>query len=303
MVGAITLPAAGSAWSARNARAGSETSMSPSPAISKTPTSSVEPKRFFEARTSRSAAYRSPSSAITASTRCSMVFGPGDRAVLGHVPDEYDRDRLALGELHQSERGFADLPEAPGRAVELVDRGGLDRIDDDQRRSHRPADFDDPRHVVVGKNLDRGARRHIEQPQPAGADPDLGRGLLARGIEDGARPRPAAAWRSSVDLPIPGSPPTRTREPGTSPPPRTRSSSAMPVARRGTSDSPMSVSATGVAASVGTWGLRPARGVSRTTVSTRLFHAPQARHWPSQRRKASPQPWQTKRLVGRATDG
>ena len=40
------------ACSTRNARAGSGTSISPSPAISKTPTSSVEPKRFLAARTS-----------------------------------------------------------------------------------------------------------------------------------------------------------------------------------------------------------------------------------------------------------
>ena len=34
---------------------------------------------------------------------------------------------------------------------------------------------------------------------------------------------------------------------------------------------------------------RAARDGSRTTVSTRLFQVPQVRHWPSQRRKASPQ--------------
>ena len=36
-----------------------------------------------------------------------------------------------------------------------------------------------------------------------------------------------------------------------------------------------------------------AGGAARTTVSTREFQAPQARHWPSQRRKASPHDWQT----------
>ncbi len=40
------------------------------------------------------------------------------------------------------------------------------------------------------------------------------------------------AWSSSVDLPMPGSPPTRSAEPGTNPPPQTRSSSAIPVIRR-----------------------------------------------------------------------
>ena len=45
-------------------------------------------------------------------------------------------------------------------------------------------------------------------------------------------PSPAATWSRSVDLPIPGSPPSRTTEPATSPPPSTRSSSPMPTGRR-----------------------------------------------------------------------
>ncbi len=40
---------------------------------------------------------------------------------------------------------------------------------------------------------------------------------------------------SSVDLPIPGSPPSRITEPRTKPPPVTRSNSAMPDAVRGAS--------------------------------------------------------------------
>ena len=43
----------------------------------------------------------------------------------------------------------------------------------------------------------------------------------------------AAACSSNVDLPIPGSPPMSTSEPGTMPPPRTRSNSSMLVERRG----------------------------------------------------------------------
>ncbi len=39
---------------------------------------------------------------------------------------------------------------------------------------------------------------------------------------------PAAAWRRTVDLPIPGSPPIRVAEEGTTPPPMTRSNSAIP---------------------------------------------------------------------------
>ena len=39
-------------------------------------------------------------------------------------------------------------------------------------------------------------------------------------------------WSSRVDFPIPGAPPTSTREPATAPPPRTRSSSPIPVEKR-----------------------------------------------------------------------
>ena len=49
-------PGAGSSCSARNARAGSATSRRPASPISNTPTSSVDPKRFFVARSRRSAA-------------------------------------------------------------------------------------------------------------------------------------------------------------------------------------------------------------------------------------------------------
>ena len=50
-----------------------------------------------------------------------------------------------------------------------------------------------------------------------------------------ARPAPSAApaCSSSVDLPMPGSPPTSTTEAGTSPPPSTRSNSAIVVGTRG----------------------------------------------------------------------
>ena len=50
-----------------------------------------------------------------------------------------------------------------------------------------------------------------------------------------ARASRLVACVSSVDLPMPGSPPTRSTEPRTKPPPVTRSSSAMPEDRRGAS--------------------------------------------------------------------
>ena len=50
IVGTTTLPGASPACSTRNARAGSATSARPSSRISKTPTSSVDPNRFFTVR-------------------------------------------------------------------------------------------------------------------------------------------------------------------------------------------------------------------------------------------------------------
>src|SRR5438105_8631963 len=88
----------------------------------------------------------------------------------------------------------------------------------------------------------------------------------------------AAACMSSVDLPIPGSPPTRTTEPGTIPPPRTKSNSARPVFQRATASLFRSVRRIGGLA-VG----KPltAEPLNRPTASsTSAFHAPQASHLP-----------------------
>ena len=51
------------------------------------------------------------------------------------------------------------------------------------------------------------------------------------------RPSCWQIWSISVDLPIPGAPPTSTSEPFTAPPPSTRSSSPMPVGKRISSSS------------------------------------------------------------------
>jgi hypothetical protein len=87
---------------------------------------------------------------------------------------------------------------------------------------------------------------------------------------------PAAAWSSSVDLPMPGSPPRSTTDPGTRPPPRARLSSARPVSMRGTCSAPTSASRrTGGAPAAG----RPA-GAAPGRASSSVFHAPQPGHWP-----------------------
>src|SRR6185503_8775791 len=108
----------------------------------------------------------------------------------------------------------------------------------------------------------------------------------------------------SVDLPMPGSPPTRSTEPRTKPPPVTRSSSAMPEARRGASWLlPERLSSAKV---------RPLRrertetGIAVAPVvssSASVFHSPQDSHLPCQRLYAAPQFWQTKERVDLAMKG
>ena len=74
--GATTAPGARASRSSMKARPGSSMLLSPRSPISRSPSSSVEPKRFFAARSVRSVPWRSPSSITTASTRCSSVLGP-----------------------------------------------------------------------------------------------------------------------------------------------------------------------------------------------------------------------------------
>src|SRR5207244_12563705 len=109
---------------------------------------------------------------------------------------------------------------------------------------------------------------------------------------------------SSVDLPMPGSPPTKRTEPRTNPPPVTRSSSVIPEDRRGASWLlPVSDSSLNV---------RPLR-LERTETgivvapvvssSASVFHSPQESHLPCQRLYAAPQFWQTKERVDLAMKG
>ena len=150
-----------------------------------------------------------------------------------------------------------------------------------------------------------------------GAQVQLGGRLLGAGVEHASafghvvlvrRRRghaiAAAIWSTSVDLPIPGSPPRSTSEPGTSPPPSRRSTSAMPVGRRGSGRAlesrqrlHLSSAVPGRLAERRMRARRRAWRPDRSTVSTSEFHAPQSRHWPSQRGKAAAQAWQTYALA------
>ena len=89
----------------------------------------------------------------------------------------------------------------------------------------------------------------------------------------------AVTCKSSVDLPMPGSPPISVADPSTRPPPVTRSNSWMPQTRRGAcSDAPDSA-AKGMTRPLPR--LRPCGGRSCGTSSLRQFHSPQASHLPA----------------------
>jgi hypothetical protein len=95
------------------------------------------------------------------------------------------------------------------------------------------------------------------------------------------RCRASSACSSSVDLPMPGSPPMSTTPPSTMPPPSTRSSSSCPVGVRCMSTASMSAS-TATSAVFASEANRffVAAAVSATD-SIRVFQAPQAGHLPS----------------------
>src|SRR5699024_216891 len=97
--------------------------------------------------------------------------------------------------------------------------------------------------------------------------------------------------KSSVDFPIPGSPPTSTREPCTIPPPSTRSSSAIPVlilssSSTDTLESVTTLEALSFPASEAALVL-PLDTV--TFSSTNVFHSLQAGHCPNHLLSSCPQ--------------
>ena len=87
--------------------------------------------------------------------------------------------------------------------------------------------------VEVGLRQHRDVERAPRAAARRAAGPAPATPRRRRRASSGRRaPRLPSAIAVSVDLPMPGEPPSRTTEPGTSPPPSTRSSSPIPVLRR-----------------------------------------------------------------------
>ena len=223
---------------------------------------------------------------------------PGQRAVLGHVPDQDHRHPPRLGQLHDPRGHLAHLPDRararrtarPRRSVcteSITHASGASAASVSSTASRSVS-------ARIG-HLERGLQRPLVgiADEPLGAQPHLLGGLLAADVQRAvARLR---RWPStmfvSVDLPIPGEPPSSTSEPGTSPPPSTRSSSPMPVDMRSTGAAPTSRSGAGRARARPAAPGRPhapraarpraaPRACRRTASSTSVFQASQPGHWP-----------------------
>ena len=249
--------------------------------ISNTPTSSVDPYRFFVARSRRRPPVRSPSTESTTSTRCSSVLGPASVPSLVTWPDEDDRHAVAPSRAPSA----AAPPRAPGRRCPAARRAPPRRPSAPSRRRAAPgrsarASSDDPPDARLGHDADRVADRPARQARgappaagpgaatprrsrraraarrprraPPGRDLEQQRRLADAGLaaeqHDGAGDQPAA--QHAVQLADPDRAPDLVGR-----------VSALRRAR------PARTAAPGTATGAG-------RGSSRTTVSTRVFHSP-----------------------------
>ena len=105
----------------------------------------------------------------------------GDLAVLGDVADEDDRGAAALGEGDELVGGGADLGDGAGRAVDVVGPEGLDRVEDGEGRALGLERGQDVAEVGLGGEPER----RVGEAEAAGAQADLGGGLLAGDVDGG----------------------------------------------------------------------------------------------------------------------
>jgi hypothetical protein len=146
--------------------------------------------------------------------------GAGDLAVLGDMADQDHRHAAPLGEGHQLMRAARTCATEPG-AASTCRPHGLDRIDDRKGGAFGVQRGQDVAQVGFGAKLDGASVRPRRWARirtcALASSPEIYRHFSP------LRAKLAAACNKSVDLPMPGSPPTRIAEAGTSPPPSTRS--------------------------------------------------------------------------------
>src|ERR1051325_9291129 len=104
----------------------------------------------------------------------------------------------------------------------------------------------------------------------------------------------SANWSINVDLPIPGSPPNKTMEPGTNPPPSTRFNSRSGIFIRCSFVSEISLTNCGLAARCVLCEIPDTFSSLLITSSTYVFHSPHEAHLPTHFGDCAPQFWQKK---------
>ena len=145
---------------------------------------------------------------------CSSVFGPAMPPPLVTCPTTNTAVPLSLAKRMRRAAHSRTWPTLPGAPSRSRGEHRLDRVDDQHGRRALPPRWRGPsREFVSLSSVDVAG----VLAEPVGAQLDLerrsprrrrrarsGRALCSR----------AATWSSSVDLPMPGSPPTSTIEPG-----------------------------------------------------------------------------------------
>ena len=159
---------------------------------------------------------------------CSSTRGPAIAPSLVTWPIEEHRRAGLLREAHQPRRGLAHLAD---RARRSDSSARSTASGSSRRRAPAAASPRRARGCVSTRGLrEQLQRRRPARPSRARAQATCAQRFLAGDVERRQRRAlsASAACSSSVDLPMPGSPPSSTTEPCTRPPPSTRSSSPMP---------------------------------------------------------------------------
>src|SRR5688572_8721980 len=108
-------------------------------------------------------------------------FRPSQTAVLRHVTDEHGRNVLPLGGEEKLRRRLADLSDAAGRGLELDREHGLNRVDDDERRTQAGDFLEDALEACFGEQIEWC----LADAEPITAALDLVLRLFTGGVEDG----------------------------------------------------------------------------------------------------------------------
>ncbi|MNT08702.1 hypothetical protein D3C72_1434520 [compost metagenome] len=216
----------------RNRADGFDTPFKPFSVMANTPSSLTAPKRFLMARTRRKLEWASPSKYSTVSTMCSSTRGPASAPSFVTWPTRMMVTPVCLAarvSCAAHSRTCATEPGAELSASEytvwiesITTTSGFKSCKVDRIFSSWISACNLSSLASMTRRL---ARRAICAPDssPLTYSTRLWCDMFA------------SACSSSVDLPMPGSPPISTTAPATRPPPSTRSNSSRPVGWRGVS--------------------------------------------------------------------